>query len=77
MAAWPNPVRDIVTVRLADIQNTTLRLFDISGKEVLVAFPETELTRINLASLFDGVYLLTVSKGGQIVSRQRVVKITG
>ena len=72
---YPNPVNDILNIRLKGITGTSsIRLFDSNGKQVLSGIAVSENYQFNMQYLPAGVYLLQViSSNGKIIST-KVVK---
>ena len=63
----PNPARDNVSIRLSDKSENQclLRIFDISGKEVLRQIPEnTTNIQLNVSHLQPGLYLIKIQGKG-------------
>ena len=78
---WPNPAKDVVTVRLAVIQMGVyeIGLFDVLGREVVrkrQALSEIGRHDFSLAltSLISGVYFVRVEAGGR-VERAKLVLV--
>ncbi len=69
-AAYPNPVKDILTVKLGldYAPNQALNVFDASGKNV---FLDQTQNRIDMSSLPQGMYILRYFSGGN----SRILKI--
>ena len=76
ISIYPNPARDILSIRLTDHQHIILRLQDLKGKQMLVSYPGSDLTHLNLTGLPDGVYLLIIEKDQKIVARKRIIRIS-
>ena len=63
----PNPAKDNVSIRLSDKSENQcmLRIFDISGKEVLRQIPEnTTNIQLNVSHLQPGLYLIKIQGKG-------------
>jgi len=60
MVIYPNPVRNTATIRLADsnIDNTTIKLFDISGKLVIKTTVTGTESTLDLSMLEPGMYIV-------------------
>lgn len=54
---YPNPAKDVVTVESADIDVTSVEVYDILGKKV----KEVNNTKVDVSSLVSGVYVLKVN----------------
>ncbi len=62
---YPNPVNDILTIQILDIQASAYSIHDLSGKELQQGLIESKNVEISMKSLPDGMYLLKLinSKG--------------
>ena len=76
---FPNPVQDKLTLTGPDLDKSKIRLFDRAGKEMLL---ESSIERsldgnwvlvADLSAVRNGVYLLNIEKGSQVV-QLKVVK---
>ncbi len=76
ISIYPNPASDILSIRLTEHQHIRLQLQDLQGKQILVSYPGSDLTYMNLTSLPDGVYLLIIEKDQKIVARKRIIRIS-
>jgi hypothetical protein len=65
---FPNPVKDILKIKTIerDIQNSSVAVFDVTGrkKDVTVVITENTLM-LNIASLPDAVYFLRIESGNE------------
>lgn len=65
----PNPASTVVTVQVSntDLQNTSIKLYNVLGSEVTeIDFKETDTKGtfvLNVANLPDGIYLINVLCG--------------
>ncbi len=77
---YPNPAADVTTISLSAVEvgeTTTLRIFDINGKEVFVetkAAGVADAFEVNTTAFENGVYMIQVSSGAQIRSSKLVVQ---
>jgi uncharacterized delta-60 repeat protein len=76
ISIYPNPVSDMLSVRLTEHQHIRLRLQDLHGKQLLVSYPGSDLTCLNLTGLPDGVCLLNIEKDRKIMARKRIIRIS-
>ncbi|MHA7058628.1 T9SS type A sorting domain-containing protein [Aquimarina sp. M1] len=62
IVVYPNPVSDFFTIRIPDIANYQLSIFNVSGQKVLSreVSPSPQGDRINISSLAKGIYMLTL-----------------
>jgi hypothetical protein len=71
---WPNPVHDILNLDPGDVpvsSSTSIKVFDVSGKEVM-HMPAGE--QINVSSLASGIYFIVIDINGRQVKRSRFIK---
>jgi len=74
ISIFPNPVRDILTVTVADFaQGMMFNLFDVNGRMVQTG-TLAETTTIDMTNLRAGTYVLTIVQNGVQVATFRVVK---
>ena len=74
ISIFPNPVRDILTVTVADFApGMIFNLFDVNGRMVQTG-PLAETTTIDMTNLRAGTYVLTIVQNGAQVATFRVVK---
>jgi len=76
---YPNPVKDITTIRLANISNgnpVIIRLCDLFGREVKTTSVTQGLKgyTLDVANLPDGTYLAVIELNGQVVGRAKLFK---
>ena len=72
-SVYPNPFSNELTINLpsADIENTSYKLTDITGK---VISEGVNTNTIYTSELNTGVYLLSVYKNGSVLGTQKVIK---
>jgi ligand-binding sensor domain-containing protein len=76
VSVYPNPGNEVLTIGFpVNIQNTTLRLFEISGKAIVVRDLKENKTRINTEELTQGIYFYNVSQNGKIIGKGKWVKV--
>lgn len=73
---YPNPVVDNFTV-IGIVEDSSLRIMDLSGSEVNVNVYHNELGQLNIEcnSLLPGVYLLVIETENKIVISRKFIKI--
>lgn len=77
ISIYPNPANDHVNVEISSnlvSNHTTVEITDALGKLVMQETLGTEVTRINISKLEDGVYFFKVSTNNQTVKVGKVVK---
>ncbi len=74
MAIYPNPVKNMlnVNISLSLFPEYRIRIFDVSGKEVLHGNGNAQ--KINVSQLIPGIYFLHISKANEKPIVQRFVK---
>ncbi|MCL2289988.1 MAG: T9SS type A sorting domain-containing protein [Bacteroidetes bacterium] len=73
-SAYPNPASDYIKINNAevlDLQHSIVRIFDISGKQVLSQNHENE---IDVSMLHSGLYILKIYKDGKLLISEKFVK---
>ncbi len=72
---WPNPAKDYISIEQGELQlyeTSYITITDLNGHELLkVPFSE----RVDISSLHEGMYILTISTKGQAVGYSRIIKI--
>ena len=71
ISIYPNPVKDIITIKSASSSEFRYQLIDALGKVVLSG--ETRSQSINVESLLSGVYILSLDNGKEKTT-QKVIK---
>ena len=73
LSIYPIPASSILNIQLNDnFLGETLRISDISGREVLNALAEKSLIAIDVSELNEGIYILSI-KSGHASAVQRIV----
>lgn len=62
--AYPNPVSNRLNISMGNLVNS-VRIFDITGKEVLHATPNAQSFSLDTANLQHGMYLLSLKAGNE------------
>jgi hypothetical protein len=74
LKVWPNPAKDILNIDAGELFMTSspiIRIFDLHGREVLkLSFTE----QLNIASLPDGIYFITLNIKGKLLQHNRFIK---
>jgi hypothetical protein len=68
--AYPNPANDNFTINTDFTQNYELKIYDNQGKIVMVQEMIGTVENIDISVLEQGVYILTVSDGNQVVRKK-------
>lgn len=72
---YPNPVGDLLNVKLQDAENedVVMRLYDAAGRLVSQKMLSNSQESISMKDLAPGMYLLRISRNGKTVCQQKVV----
>ena len=70
---YPNPFNTDLNITLNEINNTTISIINIVGKEVVRQKVTSYINKINLAHLPIGIYLVRISSNENIFT-QKVIK---
>jgi len=68
---FPNPAIDFINVRNA--KGADISIFDSMGKVVFKSSCVDDLTRVDVAGLFNGFYMIRAQKGKEIVTKKLVI----
>ena len=68
--AYPNPANDNFTINTDFTQNYELKIYDNQGKVVMVREMTGAVQNIDVSVLEQGVYILTISDGNQVVRKK-------
>ncbi|QYJ68050.1 Ig-like domain-containing protein [Flavobacterium litorale] len=69
---YPNPVKDVLTVSY-NSEITSVAVFNLLGQQVMAEQPNTSEVKLDMTSLSDGTYLVTIT-AGNIVETIKIVK---
>lgn len=73
---YPNPVKNVLSIE-GDQQYDLITVYDLSGK--VIHFEHvvgvTNLHQVDLSSLKEGMYVLSLSNNGNVVATERIVKL--
>ena len=71
---WPNPASHALNITLPkETTQYTISLYSLNGTRVLNKVVQGNITALNISTLPDGVYVVTVADGKKVVARQKVV----
>jgi hypothetical protein len=74
---YPNPASETVTILFENLETTSApeyQLFDLFGRNLMNGKIMDEETTLNISSLANGIYLLKVVEGNQIMGTAKIVK---
>jgi hypothetical protein len=72
LEVYPNPASSTVNISVANAENSELRVFSISGAEVVERTAFNSNTKVDVSGWERGVYFLAVTNAG-ITTTQKVV----
>lgn len=72
-SVFPNPTKDFIIVQ-APVQQTTLTIYDESGRLILVESINSEKETIDVSQLHSGAYHLIFSQNDSVISTKTLVK---
>lgn len=75
--AFPNPVRDILTIQIEDLQtydNIEVHIIEVNGKLVLNNSLSSS-NELNLKNLKPGLFILQVMQDQKVIITQRIIKM--
>lgn len=64
LMVYPNPVKDVLNIQLANAHTTVIEIVDMMGKVVLRSVINSTHNIISVSSLPKGIYLLRSNEGG-------------
>ena len=70
---YPNPTNDKLFIECEEIMPITIKLYDVSGKEVLTQTTNSK-TEINIDHLSNGVYNVSVFSEGKVIGNSKIAK---
>ena len=78
-AVYPNPAKqafhiDLSKSNIANVQNLTYRLLDITGRQVLEGNIKSDITMVDCHHLSKGIYLLNLKSSEQQTTKQVVLE---
>lgn len=70
ITAFPNPVKDMATIKLNDFQYQTYQIYSIAGEQLFSDAITSEKTTIDLSNLPTSIYFVTI--GDQVLKLMKV-----
>ncbi len=72
---YPNPAKEKLTVELAEGsgQNTAIKFFDVTGREVLTYWITTRKESIDVSGFAEGVYTAVLMEDEGVVARKKII----
>jgi hypothetical protein len=71
---YPNPTTDEVTIKWGSIETVILRIFDMSGRQVLSLDKVNSGQTITTSTMPDGLYLIQIISGNNITTQKLIVQ---
>ncbi len=68
IAIYPNPAKDVVT--LSGVENSTITIFDVTGKMMEQLQSVSPTQTINVANYSEGLYLIQIMNGNNISTKK-------
>ena len=72
--AYPNPTSEKLNIKLVmlnDLENLSIKLYDVLGKVLLKENYKSEIT---ISQLAKGVYFLSLYKNNQLIETKKIIK---
>ena len=69
----PNPARDIVTVTLPEMTNSSIFIFSMDGKLIKRIYGNNFNTEINVSDISNGTYIILAEQNGKRYSKQFII----
>ncbi len=77
-SVYPNPANDIVNLQINQDGKYAVKIYDITGKEVLVKAPEfltsSSTSPLNVSSLSQGMYIISIEGENQSFSKKIIIQ---
>ncbi len=71
---YPNPAKEKLTIELAENwQNTAIKIFDVTGREVLTYLFRTKQASIDVSGFAAGVYTAVLLQNEGVVARKKII----
>ncbi|MGL2965329.1 S8 family serine peptidase [Flavobacterium sp. XGLA_31] len=74
VTVYPNPTKGIINISLPELSGeTTLKLYDIQGREIAIKTTNASAETLNIENLQEGVYLLSIENGSSKTTKKIVL----
>ncbi|HLC84094.1 MAG TPA: T9SS type A sorting domain-containing protein, partial [Bacteroidia bacterium] len=78
VGVFPNPANDIIAVQVGNLnkEDVQVQLYDINGKLIKesIIYQGTTIAYFDVQTLYDGIYIVKVIKGSEVVNRKVVIR---
>ncbi len=73
---YPNPSEKTITLQLRnrEIENLSVTIFDITGKQIMSNSVNSITTEINISDLSSGLYFVALEQNGKTLGYQKLIK---
>lgn len=72
---YPNPTTDVVSIKTADFEDVSYKLYDATGRLVLEGTLYNEITPLDLTHYATGTYSITLAKEGENLKTFKLIKL--
>ena len=73
VAVFPNPVNDILNINVDGVQNSSIIVFDITGKNVANKQLVNGKNQLNVESLKAGIYFYSVLVNKEVIETKKII----
>ena len=70
---FPNPVTNVMTIDVGEVDNAAIRLVDVLGKQIIAKQGQTGQSSLDVSLLSAGIYFVEIKANGRVV-REKIVK---
>ncbi len=70
---YPNPAKESIVIEAEFREQTTIKLFDVMGREVLAASLTATKTTLDVSGFAGGVYTAVLLRDGVAVGRRKIL----
>ena len=74
ISIFPNPVSDVIQVKLTDFNGLKYRLTDVRGRIIQEKDLNAEQTSINMSTLSPSSYFLLIIREGKTINTTKIIK---
>ncbi|WP_157359344.1 T9SS type A sorting domain-containing protein [Wenyingzhuangia fucanilytica] len=66
---YPNPVKDVITIKLNDVNLTSVEMYNVMGQKIL-STTSLNNNQLNVSELNSGIYLLNINADGKTLVKK-------
>jgi outer membrane protein assembly factor BamB len=74
LLVYPNPANDVLNIELGIEENSTLRIFNVTGQLLRTEVLSSDKTQITIDDLKPGLYLIQINNGDEVYSSKLLKK---